>query len=459
MEMEVDAVSITPAQPNPIYDVLCRGPHGVLEEGWILPGTDIFHREDGPAVVEYFNDEQHRVSCKRWYQNGRLHCDDRPAWVWYFNNEQHLVWYEEWWQNGQLHREDGPAWVEYYNDEHHWVSCEYWYQNGQLYREDGPAEVWYFNDEHHRVKYEKWYQNGRLHREDGPAEVEYFNDEQHRPGVKCYYLNGGIFYTEAEYNVEMRRRHSIADSSHTGPHIDQDSAQTTTLTIHNEKSPTTSLLPDENAYSFLQTTVPSTCPICMCLLAAEEGVASFGNCAHQCCLECVTRIRINGGCPVCKKQTGDIKLIQQPNEITEFLYGNAPPDEGTMAKLREEITKAIRLQMKKLPKGTKQRSKMPKSIRIMRKKFADHIKELRARERAWEKAERRRKRSRAEFADTYNREWGHICDVFAQATLEELREYGERFAAGVRAYTRLVSDPPIPSPALVWNGYSRSELF
>jgi len=62
---------------------------------WYKEGTDILHREDGPAV-EYADGE------KRWYQNGKIHRVDGPA-IEYPNGSR-------WWViNGQFHRTDGPA--------------------------------------------------------------------------------------------------------------------------------------------------------------------------------------------------------------------------------------------------------------------------------------------------------------------------------------------------------------
>jgi len=62
---------------------------------WSKEGTNILHREDGPAV-EYANGD------KLWYQNGELHREDGPA-VEYANG------YKSWFINGKRHREDGPA--------------------------------------------------------------------------------------------------------------------------------------------------------------------------------------------------------------------------------------------------------------------------------------------------------------------------------------------------------------
>ena len=65
---------------------------------WFKEGTNILHREDGPAI-EYAN------GIKNWYKEGKLHRLDGPA------SEQpngSKTWYIE----GKFHREDGPA-IEY----------------------------------------------------------------------------------------------------------------------------------------------------------------------------------------------------------------------------------------------------------------------------------------------------------------------------------------------------------
>lgn len=99
---------------------------------WYKEGTEILHREDGPAV-----------ECST------------GARYWYINDIQH--------------REGGPAVV--YPD-----GTESWYVNGALHREDGPAAIGSDGTK-------CWFVNGALHREDGPA-VERAN------GTKMWYLNG-----------------------------------------------------------------------------------------------------------------------------------------------------------------------------------------------------------------------------------------------------------------------------
>ena len=73
------------------------------------PGTDILHREVGPAV-EWADGTKH------WCINGILHREDGPAvdcpkGV----NSRYMAWFV----NGKKHREDGPA-VEWDDGTKHW---------------------------------------------------------------------------------------------------------------------------------------------------------------------------------------------------------------------------------------------------------------------------------------------------------------------------------------------------
>ena len=85
---------------------------------WYKEGTNILHREDGPAV-------EHAEGTKEWWVNGKWHREDGPA-------VEHAEGTKEWWVDGKVHRLDGPA-IEYANG----YKC--WYLNGKPHREDGPA--------------------------------------------------------------------------------------------------------------------------------------------------------------------------------------------------------------------------------------------------------------------------------------------------------------------------------
>ena len=89
----------------------------VSEEGifWYKEGTEIPHREDGPAV-------ECLDGTKYWYKNGKLHREDGPAY-------EHASGYKEWWVNGNLHREDGPTVEEVDGDKK-------WFINGKQLTEE-----------------------------------------------------------------------------------------------------------------------------------------------------------------------------------------------------------------------------------------------------------------------------------------------------------------------------------
>jgi hypothetical protein len=88
---------------------------------YLIKGTNLRHREDGPAVIAM-------SGTKEWWVNGKRHREDGPAAI--FRNGK-----KEWWLNGLLHREDGPA-IERPNGD------KFWYRHGVLHREDGPAVIW-----------------------------------------------------------------------------------------------------------------------------------------------------------------------------------------------------------------------------------------------------------------------------------------------------------------------------
>ena len=77
---------------------------------WYKEGTDVLHREDGPAV-EYTD------GGKRWFKDGLNHREDGPAIV--FTNGNKV-----WCINGLNHREDGPA-IEWGD------GTKFWYLNGK----------------------------------------------------------------------------------------------------------------------------------------------------------------------------------------------------------------------------------------------------------------------------------------------------------------------------------------
>ena len=71
----------------------------------------VFHREDGPAVIE----QDGRLE---WCKEGKLHRDDGPAILWP-DGSQH------WYTNGVLHRLDGPAIIDG-DEKEYWIDGTYY---------------------------------------------------------------------------------------------------------------------------------------------------------------------------------------------------------------------------------------------------------------------------------------------------------------------------------------------
>jgi len=88
---------------------------------WCRKDTDLWHKEDGPAV-------EWDSGTKEWYQNGLCHRVDGPA-------VEDIVGNKFWYQNGQRHREDGPA-IEYENGN------KYYYLNDECYPNIKTNEEW-----------------------------------------------------------------------------------------------------------------------------------------------------------------------------------------------------------------------------------------------------------------------------------------------------------------------------
>ena len=69
------------------YDFFCRYHY--------LPGTSIYHREDGPAI-------ERSDGTKIWFFNGVMHRENGPA-------GEYPDGYKTWYIKGKRHRLDGPA--------------------------------------------------------------------------------------------------------------------------------------------------------------------------------------------------------------------------------------------------------------------------------------------------------------------------------------------------------------
>ena len=81
---------------------------------YIIKGTDIPHRKDGPAFIWTDGAEE-------WYFYGKCHREDGPARIGKNGTE--------WYIHGELHREDGPA-VIFPNGKIHW------YLNDTIYSKE-----------------------------------------------------------------------------------------------------------------------------------------------------------------------------------------------------------------------------------------------------------------------------------------------------------------------------------
>jgi hypothetical protein len=78
---------------------------------WHKPGTDLLHREGGPAI-------EHVDGDKSWYKDGKLHREDGPA----IENANGDKW---WYKEGKCHREDGPAYEGAYGSKVWWYEGKY----------------------------------------------------------------------------------------------------------------------------------------------------------------------------------------------------------------------------------------------------------------------------------------------------------------------------------------------
>jgi hypothetical protein len=82
------------------------------------PGSNLLHREDGPALVRPYG-------YKAWFREGKRHRENGPAQIFPYGTDR-------WFINDLLHREDGPA-ISMTN------GYKAWYRRGLHHREDGPA--------------------------------------------------------------------------------------------------------------------------------------------------------------------------------------------------------------------------------------------------------------------------------------------------------------------------------
>lgn len=81
----------------------------LVEKRYVLPGTEILHSDNGPALIRYHANGV--VWEEEYHREGVRHCDSGPAWI-SWSPEGFRQW-EAYYQNGEMHRDDGPAYVTY----------------------------------------------------------------------------------------------------------------------------------------------------------------------------------------------------------------------------------------------------------------------------------------------------------------------------------------------------------
>ena len=93
---------------------------------YYIKGTNIIHREDGPAIICTNGDQM-------FYNFGKKHRENGPAAEWANGNKT-------WYINGKCHRENGPA-VEWANGDNEW------FINGKLlsYEKEIILNKWWNN--------------------------------------------------------------------------------------------------------------------------------------------------------------------------------------------------------------------------------------------------------------------------------------------------------------------------
>jgi antitoxin component YwqK of YwqJK toxin-antitoxin module len=127
------------------------------------------HREDGPAVLRYWNSSG-LVMVKEYYVEGKRHREGGPAEIWY--KEDGTLKYESFYVDGYPRDcEKGALYIDYHKNGN--VRVETYKRDGDLHREDGPALKYYQKD---GTPYrEMFMKSGTRHREDGPA-ILHFGD-------------------------------------------------------------------------------------------------------------------------------------------------------------------------------------------------------------------------------------------------------------------------------------------
>jgi len=139
---------------------------GKLNEVMYFDKNNNFHRDDGPAIIKYWNDTD-KLHYVIWYQNNMQHRNPSPDGTTGATYTQYL--------------EDGIT-----------LHSEYWYVNNKLHRDgDLPACILYsVSDklENFESTEKRWYKDGKLHREGNLPALILTDADNVR--IEEYYLKG-----------------------------------------------------------------------------------------------------------------------------------------------------------------------------------------------------------------------------------------------------------------------------
>lgn len=178
-------------------------PGSSWDDTWYIKGTNIRHRENGPAKQIYINST---VQYKYWFWYDTLfNVKGGPSEIQYYENGRlQEVAYTN--CRGQKHKKDGPANI--FFDTNGTLRKEVWYINDEIHRTQGPAEIEYFpNGE---IYLETWRRHDFTHRLTGSA-ITVYTDE----GIVFwprYYIVGEelvkqVFLGVLVFNMRWGKRH------------------------------------------------------------------------------------------------------------------------------------------------------------------------------------------------------------------------------------------------------------
>jgi|GEM_PF-1932098 len=164
------------------------------EEKWYR--DDKLHRVGGPAIFELEKDTG-RILEESWFENDQLHRFHAPAQILRETGASDKtvddVFSVTWAVKGKFHREGGPAYIEFFSPSEGVVAEEAWYRDGLLHRDDGPARIQRHSEMPDLNIHEEWCLYGKRHRLDGPAlilrnyntaevtHLEYFENGKKKP--------------------------------------------------------------------------------------------------------------------------------------------------------------------------------------------------------------------------------------------------------------------------------------